>query len=145
MAVISTPEREGKRTTTPVGTRSRTKQSFIGETNINRIMEKYYTTGLVSHINRREPRYGDFSNAPDFMTALNRVKEVQQLFADLPSKVRNACDNDPGKLLELVYDPARVEEVRALGLIPPGEEPTPAQEAVAAKAAPDTTPAESGS
>lgn len=126
MAIVDDRE-EAQRVRTPVGTKSRTKQSFVGETNINRIMEKYQRTGLVSHWARQQPRYGDFTNATDYLTAMQQVRNLEALFAELPSKIRNYCANDPAKLLELVYDPARKEEMKALGLIPPGENPTPEQ------------------
>lgn len=110
------------RVLTDVGTRSRTKQSFKDDTDVNAIMRKYLSSGLVSHMNRQQPRYGDFSSGVDFKEALDSVRDAEARFLELPSHVRDYVDNDPAKLLDLVFDPARVEEVRKLGLIPPGEE-----------------------
>lgn len=111
----------GVKVLTPVGARSRTKQSFGPDSDVNAIMRKYLSTGLVDHLNRAEPRYGDFSEASDYLTAMSMVREAQLRFESLPSKVRDYVDNDPAKLLDLVYDVNRVDEVRALGLIPPSE------------------------
>lgn len=109
------------RVLTDVGTRSRTKQSFGPDTDVNAIMRKYLSTGLVDHMNRSEPRYGDFSDATDYLTAMSMVREAQLRFDSLPAKVRDHVDNDPAKLLDMVFDVNRVDEVRALGLIPPSE------------------------
>lgn len=97
---------------------SRTKQSFKEESDINAIMRRYLS-GQTDVVMRRrtEPRYGDFTSASDFFTAMTKVKEAEMLFMELPAEVRAHVDNDPGKLLELVFDPERREECAALGLL----------------------------
>lgn len=109
------------RVRTAVGTRSRTKQSFRSESDINVILAKYRATGVLEHWNRRVPRYGDFSSVPEYREALDRVKAAQQAFDQLPARVRKHCQNDPAELLQLALDPGRREELVALGLVPPGE------------------------
>jgi len=106
---------------TPVGTRSRVKASLAAATDVNAIMRKYKASGILAHVNAKMPRYGDFTNAVDFHQAMTQVKRAQELFDALPSEIRNKCKNDPGQLLDMVYNPEREEEVRALGLIPPKE------------------------
>lgn len=110
---------ERKRILTEVGSVSRTKQAFKEDTDINAIMRKYLATGLLTHQARVEPRYGDFSSSVDYLTALNMIKDAQDRFMELPSKVRSYFQNDWGKLLDCVYDPSRRKEVEDLGLIPP--------------------------
>lgn len=103
-------------------TKVRVKQSFKDDTDINAIMRKYSSGSLVAHLARSQPRYGDFSSGADFMDCMMKVKSAEAMFAELPAHVRSYVDNDPAKLLDLVFDPSRVDEVRKLGLIPPAEE-----------------------
>jgi len=129
------------RVTHPGGGRLMTKQAEASETDINTIVRR--------HISQRVPfpadgnaSYGDFSEGSDFHAMLNRVREAEHTFAMLPVEVREYCANDPGRFLDLVYDPERREELVKLGLVdaavpaaakPPVEpapvEPAPAPEA----------------
>lgn len=92
-------------------------QEFEAECNINNIMEKWLKTGVLTHVRRGEPMYGDFSNADDYHTAMTRVREAQERFLSLPAALRARVDNDPGKLLDFVADPRNAEELRELGLV----------------------------
>lgn len=103
---------------------SMTKQSFQEETNINRIMAKYQATGIVTHLNNKNPLYGDFSNVPDYQTALNLVLSANDSFMQLPSKVRARFENDPAKFLDFVGDPSNAEELYTLGLAVRPETPS---------------------
>lgn len=94
---------------------SMTVQSEIENSDIHAIMAKHLSGALVD-FNQRMPRYGDFTGSTDLMDAMLRVKEASESFAQLPSEIRDYCQNDPAKLLDLVFDPARVEECDRLGL-----------------------------
>lgn len=113
----------GERPVAPISGESRTKQADLPRADINTIVRKYQRQDVLPTFNRRTPRYGDFSNAGDYLTAVIRVQRTQEMFDSLPSHVRSACDNDPAKLLELAFDPAREDELRKLGLLPPAERP----------------------
>lgn len=121
--------RERVRVTTPVGDRSRVKQSFAEESDVNAIMRKYLVTGMEPLRNRTEPRYGDFTSGSDYFDALTRVRNAERLFLEMPSPIRDHVNNDPRQLLDLVFDPARRAECVELGLVseaPP--EVTPPEE-----------------
>lgn len=113
----------------PVRGESRTIQSDAMSTDINSIMSKYQQHGVLPRVNAARPRYGDFSSALDYHSSLSRVLAAQDEFMSLPSSVRKAVDNDPGKFLDLVTDPDRREELEKLGLLeaqlPPEPEPEP--------------------
>lgn len=81
---------------------SRAKQAFKAECDINRIMDRYKKTGQLPDLISREPRYGDFSEVPDYLGALEVVRKAQEQFMALPAKVRSRFDNDPAKMLEFV-------------------------------------------
>lgn len=110
------------RVQTPVGERSRTKQSFKEESDLNSVMRKYRSTGaLVHNVNAALGRYGDFSSADDYLSAMSRVREAEELFAALPSAIRDHVNNDPGEFLQMVFDLDRRDELVELGLLPPEE------------------------
>jgi len=117
--------RERVRVTTPVGTESRTKQSFQEESDVNAIMRKYLSTGIMEHVNRAAPRYGDFTNADDYLASVEKVRSARAGFDALPAHVRDHVKNDPAELLKLVFDPERREEAAELGLVDPKQEELP--------------------
>lgn len=118
--------------------RSRTKQEFAKESNINTIVAKAKITGILGNPGAtRQPRFGDFSNGIDFQTVSNRIAEAQQSFMELPAIVRARFKNDVAVMLDFIADPANLSDCQALGLLPP---PTPeeiraVQEAEAASSA----------
>ncbi len=112
-----------ERVTTPSGKHSRTKQAPASQCDVNAIIRRWQSTGVLDHLNKRVPRYGDFLTADDYLGALTSIQEAQAAFEALPSDVRSRCGNDPGAFLEFVADPANAEELRSLGLVELLEEP----------------------
>lgn len=104
---------------TPVSGKSLTKQSFKAECDVNNIVRRYQQTGVVTHVNRGQPKFGDFSNLGTYHEALLQVTHAQQAFMDLPAVVRDRFGNDPGALLEFLDDPANDREAIRLGLKTP--------------------------
>lgn len=105
---------------------SRTRQAFKDETDINRILGKWRTTGVVLHANVGTPVYGDFTKASDYMTSLNSLMEAQALFASMPARVRKECENNPAKLIALIENPENADLLQELGLKNPvSPEPVP--------------------
>lgn len=114
-----------------------TQQQFRDECDINNIMKRYQATGVIDHLNMRRPEYGDFSNPIDFQNGLNTVIEAQELFAAMPSAIRDRFGNDPLELLRFMADPNNHEEAIKLGIVnPPPEEPKPQKVEVVNPAAP---------
>lgn len=108
--------------------KSKTKQSFKDETDINLILEKYVKTGLINHEPSNPGQYGDFSNVVDYQSACNAVLEVERNFMQLPAQARARFQNDPGQFLEFIQDPKNLEEAQKLGLVElkKSAEPSPA-------------------
>lgn len=104
----------------PVGD-TLTKQSMAEDCDINRIVAKYVADESLAVWNARPGRYGDFTGPQELQDALQRVIEAQESFEALPANIRAHVDNDPVEFLSLVHDPSRREELKALGLLPPGE------------------------
>lgn len=82
----------------------RTKQSFRDESDINRIISKYNSTGQLPALIRRDGRFGDFSDVRDYQESLDIVYRAQAAFDALPAQVRAECGNDPAVFLEKVQD-----------------------------------------
>ncbi len=120
----------------PVG-KSLTRQSEAADTNINTIMRRYETTGVLPTAGR-EGFYADVSEMGDYRTALEQVRRADEAFMQLPAHVRARFDNDAALFLDFTSDPANKDEMREMGLIEknPADEPrvvaTPAVPAVPA-------------
>lgn len=105
-------------------TEIKTKQSEAESADINFIMSKYIALGTPPPSAGMEPVYGDFSSGLDFHSAMNSVLQMKRDFEKLPLQVREACGHDPGKFIDMLYDPERIDEMEKLGLTevyrPPG-------------------------
>lgn len=93
-----------------------TDQSFKAESDINTIMARYQSTGEMPVINQAYPQFLDVTEL-DFQTHMNVVAEANQLFAELPSKLRDRFGNDPAAFLGFVSDDENRVEMAKLGLL----------------------------
>ena len=101
----------------------RTKQAMKNECDINNIMAKFEKTGLFDHLTKYNGDYGNFIGAPEYHEAMNAVVEAENMFMEIPAKIRSRFENDPAKFLEFVQDPANTDEIISMGL---ARAPTPA-------------------
>lgn len=136
-------KRYGKRDrcATTIEGESMTQQNFREEVNINTIMKKARSTGMVP-VSTVKAIYGDFTSAADFQSAQIKIAEASQAFDALPSHIRNRFDNDPAKLINFINSAENRDEAIRLGLL---EKPAPALEASQASEASvsETSPIES--
>lgn len=91
----------------------RTKQSFKDECDINKILKRAQKTGTVSHLARRGPEYGDYSDF-DFFEAQTKLAKASEIFDELPSEVRREFGHNAGAFFEYVNDPANVDRLKTL-------------------------------
>lgn len=96
----------------------KTLQQFKEEVDLNTMIRRFGVTGQPPTASSRTPFYGDFSNVPDYQTALNAVRAAEDGFAALPAAVRERFGNNPGALLDFIGDDANYDEAVKLGLIP---------------------------
>lgn len=96
----------------------RTKQSMAKECDINRIMARFQKTGALTHFRKFEGEYG-FAPAVSFHESMDIVLKAQQMFNELPGKVRARFGNDPGEFLAFVQDEGNADEMVSLGLREP--------------------------
>lgn len=102
---------------------SMVQQSMAADTDINNIMAKYAKTGQFSHVTQMAGEYGDFSAVPDYKTAMEHIMASNELFMELPAKVRDRFGNDPANFIEFATEKSNIEELRKLGLAPPAASP----------------------
>lgn len=95
---------------------SMTVQADAVDADINVIMDKYARTGQLPPI-KRLPSYGDFDGITDYREAIHAVRDAEELFMQLPAKVRSRFENDPGQFLEFCDTPANRLELAELGLL----------------------------
>lgn len=94
---------------------SRTKQSELEACDINNIMARYATTGVLTHLASGQPLYGDFSEVEDYQASLNKVMSAEERFNSLPSDIRKKFDYNPQKMVEFILDEKNREECYNLG------------------------------
>ncbi len=106
----------------------RTKQSHKKECDINNIMARFQKTGTVDFINTQSPQFGDATGL-EFQTAMETVAHANEMFAELPSKIRERFNNNAQELLSFLENPDNRTEAVFLGLlekpVPETPEPTP--------------------
>lgn len=102
---------------------SLTRQEFAEECDINVLMERYESTGVISHVNRAQPMFLDTTEYPTLQGAMDLFRQAAESFNGLPAKVRREFENDPQKFVDFASDPANVARLREWGLAAP--EPVP--------------------
>lgn len=120
--------------------KSRTKQSFKEECDINRILQQFRKTGLVDFFNKHSPQYGDVTGI-NFQQAMDNVVAVRNVFDDLPAVTRARFRNDPAEFVDFLSDPANDAEAIKLGL---KKAPKASTGAAAPAAAPGAQSAQTG-
>lgn len=104
------------------------QQHFANEVNINQIIARYRTTGLLTDPLRpatRLAQFGDFSDVVDYQTAQNIIIAADAAFMSLPAVVRKRFDNDPAKYIAFMEDEKNYDEALKLGLVDPKVEAEP--------------------
>lgn len=97
---------------------SLTVQAPAVDADINVLVERFGIGRGPLPVVPADPRYyGDFSDVPDLVTALARVKDAQERFNALDVRVRNRFHNDPVLFLDWVSKSGNFDEAVALGLL----------------------------
>jgi len=115
--------------------KSRTKQSFKDQTDINKIVARFERTGLIDHVNKNAGIYADVSNLRDYPSALRLINKGKALMEALPASLRQRFENNPANLISFLDDPKNNDEAVKLGL-----RPKPPKDAVPKEPAPSPVP-----
>lgn len=95
----------------------RTKQAEAPATDVNNIMRKFRTTGVLDHLKQGPSSYGDFSSSDDMAEQRNKIIAADRAFAELPSAIRSRFDNSPEQLVFFLADENNTAEAQHLGLL----------------------------
>jgi muconolactone delta-isomerase len=103
--------------------KSMTKQSFKDATDINRLLSRAQKAGTLSHLERFQGNYADFSDF-DFHTAQNTLAEARTIFDALPSEIKKEFDHDPAAFFAYANDPENADDLekKLPGLAEPGRQ-----------------------
>lgn len=84
---------------------SQTLQSFKDDADINCIIARYETTGVLVDPTvpvSRTPQFGDYSDMPSYQEAQNVIVAANNAFMSLSSKIRERFGNDPAAYFDFV-------------------------------------------
>lgn len=95
-----------------------TEQAHKDTCDVNKIIQKYDKTGLISHVSKIEAQFGDMTGA-DFKAMQDKVANATSMFNELPSEIRNRFKNNPYGLLKFMENPDNRAEAIKLGIINP--------------------------
>jgi len=87
-----------------------TEGSHAHECDINFIMKKYQSQGVLTHVNNRPALYDDVPEM-DFHQAMDAIIEMQEQFMELPSVARKYFGNDPHNYYEALKNGADLEAI----------------------------------
>lgn len=98
------------------GEPSLTQQQFAKEVDINEIVRRFGITGQMPDVVVM-PHSGDFSDVPDFHTAMNLIRQAEEGFMQVPAEIRARFNNDPGQFMAFFEDEKNRDEAIKLGLV----------------------------
>lgn len=121
------------------GDPGRTRQEFAEECDVNKLMERYEKTGIISHMNPTPAQYLDLGDASalDLMSAMNTLNAATEAFMSLPAKVRAEFDNDAMAFVEFAEKADNRDQLEEWGLLKPKDkDPPPTKVEIVGGAAP---------
>jgi len=98
--------------------KSLAQQHMLQETDINWMMKRYTQTGEIPQLTM-PPMQGDFTDAPDFQTAMNLIVAANNAFAQQPAEIRARFGNDPAAFVDFCSNEANRDDMRKMGLFSP--------------------------
>lgn len=104
---------------------TRTKQADKDRCDINKIVAKYNRTGMLEHVNKNAPFFGDVAQLGDYQEAMNVVVRANELFAGMSSSVRERFHNDPNEMIEFLSKEENKAEAIKLGMVNAPKVPPP--------------------
>lgn len=95
-----------------------TKQSLAANLDVNNIIKRYTKTGILLNAQNLEAVYGEITSM-DLREALEKVSKADEMFSQVPSKIRAQFDNDAGAFIDFATNPANIAQMREWGFANP--------------------------
>lgn len=101
-----------------------TKQTFKKQCDITNIMQQFQRKGTITHLERREAQYADFSDVENLEVAMQRIERGTEIFEELPSELRREFGNNPFQFFRYVNAPENRGRLKELlpALAEPGRQ-----------------------
>lgn len=104
------------------GTKAKVQQHFKDEADAGKRIRKHLeTSGRFAPIGNpnatRKPRFLDLSSSDSYHDMLNRVTQINSMFAALPARIRTQFQNRPEVLMKFIENPENTAASVKLGLI----------------------------
>lgn len=96
--------------------KSKTRQEFTKECDINHIIAKHLKMGQAIEVDTNA-NYTDVSNIPAYEEMLTKVIVAKQSFNRLDNKVREKFHNNPNELMDFLKNKDNYDEAVKLGLV----------------------------
>lgn len=94
-----------------------TVQAPAGTMSPAQIMKKFRATGVDTVAAAFSKEFGRADMGADLLDSLQKVRDVEYAFAQLPAKVRDRFGNNPVELFSFLEDENNRKEAEDLGLI----------------------------
>ncbi len=94
-------------------TDGRTKQCFKNECDIEKIMARADKAGTISHLEKFEGVYADYSDF-DFFEQTTKLTAGNEIFAELPAEIRREFNQSPAEFFAYANNPENVDKLRQL-------------------------------
>jgi len=103
---------------------SMTQQSDKDDADINIIMSRFQKSGQLPQV-KLEPLYADFTDTPDYRTAVEMIQQADEAFSMIPARIRAQFDNNPQEFIAYALNPAKEnrEQMAKWGLTQPEQPP----------------------
>nr|QJB19980.1 MAG: internal scaffolding protein [Microvirus sp.] len=98
-----------------------TQQQFKDDVDINNIVSRFLQTGYINPmlVKNGVPEYGDVTKIESYKDSMDKIKDAEQMFMQLPARIRARFQHDPLELLAFVADKKNLPEAVELGLVEP--------------------------
>lgn len=93
-----------------------TKQAFKDECDVNKIVARFQATGELPNMANIPPQYLDVSEM-NFQDHQNYIAGAMSLFHELPAKIRDRFENNPGEFFEFCSQEKNRPEMAEMGLL----------------------------
>lgn len=120
------------------GTKAKVQQHFKDQADASQRIRKHlegpgrFRTPIGDPNATLQPRFLDLSSSASYHDMLNRVTQINSMFASLPARLRTQFQNRPEVLMKFIENPANTAQAVKLGLI---DDPEVVQQVLDAEAA----------